>query len=70
MRADSMAAAFDLLRTGRAEAHSSVRPLLVAESARLAGCRVLEDGFGVIFYAALVPKGKNGGVFMAPLSDG
>ena len=57
---DSIAAAVDLLRTGRAEAYSAVRPSLLEESARLPGSRVLEDGFAVIRWAAVVPKGHPG----------
>ena len=58
VRTETLAAAFDLVRTGRADAHAAPRPLLLAESAQLPGSRVVEDHFAVIFYAALVPKGN------------
>jgi polar amino acid transport system substrate-binding protein len=60
VRADSLAAAVDLLRTGQADAYSAGRTVLLALAAQLPGSQVLEDGFAVIFYAALVPKGNGG----------
>ena len=60
VRADSIAAALDLVRTGRAEAYSAPRPSLLQESTRLPGSRVLEDGFSAIRWAAAVPKGHPG----------
>lgn len=60
VRADSRAAVDDLWRTGRADARAGARPNLLEESARLPGSRVLEDRFGVLSYAALVPKGHAG----------
>ena len=60
MRANSLAAAVHLLRTGQADAYSAGRTVLPALAAQLPGLQVLEDGFAVIFYAALVPKGNGG----------
>ena len=36
------------------------RPVLLVQATRLAGSRVLDDGFAVISYAAVVPKGNTG----------
>jgi polar amino acid transport system substrate-binding protein len=58
--ADSLDSALDLLRTGGAEARAAPRPVLLSESARLPGSRVLEDGFATISYVAMVPKGQPG----------
>jgi len=60
VRTDSIAAALDLLRTGRAETYAGPRPSLLQESTQLPGSRVLEDGFSVIRWAAAVPKGNPG----------
>jgi polar amino acid transport system substrate-binding protein len=60
VRTDTLAAAVDLLRTGGAQARAAPRPILLAESAGLPGSRVLDDGFAVISYGALVPKGQAG----------
>ncbi|MCU1294068.1 MAG: amino acid transporter substrate-binding protein family [Bryobacterales bacterium] len=51
-------AAFELLRTGAAEARAAPRPTLLAESARLPGFRILDDGYAAISYVAMVPKGQ------------
>lgn len=60
VRTDSLAAAVDLLRTGQADAYAAGRTVLLALAAQLPGSHVLEDGFGLISYAALVPKGNPG----------
>lgn len=57
---DSLDAAVELLRTGGADARAAPRPVLLAESARLPGFRVLDDGYAVILYVAMVPKGQAG----------
>lgn len=49
--------AFDLLRTGRADAWASTRPALLEFSGRLSGSHVLADFFGANFTAMTVPKG-------------
>ena len=60
VRTDSIVAAVDLLRTGGANAIALNRPSLIAKSARLAGSRVLGEGFGEIYSAMAVPKGHSG----------
>jgi len=60
VRVDNSAATVDLLRAGQADARGGARPNLLELSARLPGFRVLEDRFGVIHIAALVPKGHAG----------
>ena len=60
IRADTIPATFDLLRAGQADVLAGVRPGLLERSARMPGYRVLEDRFGVILVAALVPKGQAG----------
>ena len=57
---DTLAAAVDLVRSGQADARAGPRPVLLAEAAQLPGSRVLEGGFAVTTYAALVPKGNPG----------
>ena len=57
VRANTIAAMFDLLRTGHADMCAGTRPGLLEESVRLPGFRVLEDRFGVILVAMVVPKG-------------
>jgi len=57
---DSIPAAVDLLRTGDADAYAGPRPVALTMAARLPGSRVLDDGFKVIFVAAMVPKGHAG----------
>jgi len=54
-------AAFDLLRTARADALASPRPALLEYSIQLPGSRVLEDRYGVNLGSAMVvPKGQAG----------
>lgn len=60
VRTETLADAVELLRTGGAHARAAPRPILLAESGKLPGSRVLDDGFAVISYAALVPKGQAG----------
>jgi polar amino acid transport system substrate-binding protein len=60
VRTDSLAAAIELLRAGQADAYAAGRTVLLGLAAQLPGARVLEDGFGVISYAAAVPKGHGG----------
>ena len=52
--------AFDLLRSGDADAWASTRPALLEFSARLSGSRVLDDCFGANFTAMAVPQGQSG----------
>jgi polar amino acid transport system substrate-binding protein len=53
-------AAFDLLRTGHADAFASALPPLLAYSTQLPGSRVLEDRYGANIHAMAVPKGQSG----------
>jgi len=59
VRAESIAAAVDLVRTRKADAYAAPRFLLLVEAARLPGSRVLEDGFATIYMVAMVPKGNS-----------
>ena len=45
--------AFDLLRTGKADAFASPREQLIDYSTRLSGSRVLEDAYGINFVGRL-----------------
>jgi polar amino acid transport system substrate-binding protein len=60
VRADSIAAAVDLVRTGNASAYAAPRYLLLAEAAQRPGARVVDDHFAAIFMVAMVPKGNAG----------
>ena len=51
---------FELLRSGQADAFASVRPVLLAYSAKLPGSRVLEDHYGANLLGMVVPKGQTG----------
>lgn len=57
---DSIPAAIDLLRAEKADAYAGPRPVALREAARLHGSKVLEDGFGTISNAVIVPKGHAG----------
>ena len=57
-RADSLAGAIDLVRSGKASAYAAPRAVLLGLTAQLPDSQVLPDGFAVISYAAMVPKGK------------
>ena len=58
VRADSIAAAIELVRTGSANAYAAPRFVLLVEAARQPGARVLDDHFAVISMVAMVPKGN------------
>jgi polar amino acid transport system substrate-binding protein len=60
VRTDTHAAAFELVRVGTAHARAAPRPVLLADSAKLPGSRVLDDGYAAVSFAALVPKGQTG----------
>lgn len=60
VRTDTLVAAIDLLRTGQADAYAAGRTVLLGLADQLPGSRVLDDGFGLVAYAALVPKGNPG----------
>ena len=53
-------AAFDLLRTGHADAFASNLPVLLAYSTKLPGSRVLEDRYGANLSAMAVAKDQAG----------
>lgn len=53
-------AAFDLLRTGDADAFASVRPSLMTYLSRLPGSRVLDDCYGSNVLSMVVPKNHAG----------
>lgn len=60
VRADTVAGAFDLLRSGQADVCAEPRPNLVKDQAHLPGSRVLPDRFGVNRVGIAVPKGETG----------
>lgn len=60
VRVDTIPATFELLRGGQVQVRAGVRPGLLEDAARVPGFRVLEDRFGVIRVAMLVPKGRAG----------
>jgi polar amino acid transport system substrate-binding protein len=60
VRADSIAAAIDMVRAGQVDAYAGPRVVLLKLSDQSPGFRVLDDGFADIVYVAMVPKGKGG----------
>ena len=58
--ADSPAAAFELLRSGQAEAFASVRPALIEFAEKLAGSEVLQDRYGANFLTIAIAKTEAG----------
>lgn len=60
VRADTIAASFEMLRAGQVQARGGVRSNLLEDAARVPGFRLLEDRFGVVRVAMLVPKGRAG----------
>ncbi|MGZ5684199.1 MAG: transporter substrate-binding domain-containing protein [Usitatibacter sp.] len=55
---ETEAAAFDLLREGKAEAYAQNRFLLLGQAEQLPGSRVLDDSFAAIEVAFALPKGR------------
>ena len=49
---------FELLRSGQADAIASIRGVLLAYSAQLAGSRVLDEHYGANLLGMVVPKGQ------------
>jgi polar amino acid transport system substrate-binding protein len=49
---------FELLRSGQADAFASIRGVLLAYSAKLAGSRVLDEHYGANLLGMVVPKGR------------
>src|SRR6185437_12886831 len=60
VRADTVAGAFDLLRSGHADVCAEPRPNLVEDQEHLPGSRVLSDRFGVNRVGIVIPKGNAG----------
>jgi polar amino acid transport system substrate-binding protein len=60
VEAATPAAAFELLRGGRADIFASSRPMLLDYVPQLPGSRVLDDGYGVNLVALAIPKGQDG----------
>src|SRR5438093_12722512 len=58
VEAETLDAAVEMVCRGRVVGRAAALPVLMAESARLRGSRVLDDGFAVISYVAMVPKGQ------------
>ena len=52
--------AFELVRSGRADAWASPRPPLLEYAPRLAGARVLDDHYGANLQSMAVPKDQTG----------
>jgi polar amino acid transport system substrate-binding protein len=52
--------AFELIRTGKADAWASPRPPLLEYAPRLAGARVLDDHYGANLQSMAVPKSQAG----------
>src|SRR5262249_15031180 len=59
---DGERGAFELLRTGRADAFASTRQFLVRISPELPGSRILADRYGANLHRVLVPNGHAGWV--------
>jgi len=57
VRTDSFAAGLELLRTKQAHAFTASRVNVMADSQRIPGSRVLEEGLDVVYFAGLVSKG-------------
>jgi polar amino acid transport system substrate-binding protein len=62
VRVDSIAAAIDMVHTGKVDSYAAPRVVLLALSNEAPGARVLDDGFANIVWIAMVPKGKAGHV--------
>ena len=60
VEAESPDAAFDLLRTGHADAFAAALPMLLAYSTKLPGSRVLEERYGANLLAMAVSKDQAG----------
>jgi polar amino acid transport system substrate-binding protein len=58
IRTDGHASAVDLVRNGGADGKASPRFVLATELPSVPGGRILDGGFNVISYAAIVPKGQ------------
>jgi len=59
-RANDINAAVELVRSGEAHAVAAPRPVLIVQAGKLTEGRVLDEGFALISYAVVVPKGNAG----------
>jgi polar amino acid transport system substrate-binding protein len=62
VRAGGLAAAMEVLKSGRADAIATVKPSLFELSKQLPGSRVLDGRFAQEYIAMAVPKGRDAGV--------
>ena len=60
IRADTVAGAFELVRTGQADVCAEPRPNLLQDQVHLPQSRVLADRFGVNRVGIVIPKGNPG----------
>jgi polar amino acid transport system substrate-binding protein len=60
VRADTVAGAFELVRTGEADVCAEPRPNLLQDQAHMPQSRVLADRFGVNRVGIAIPKGNAG----------
>ena len=60
VRADTVAGAFELVRTGQADVCAEPRPNLLQDQAHMPQSRVLADRFGVNRVGIVIPKGNAG----------
>jgi polar amino acid transport system substrate-binding protein len=60
VRLDSIAAAIEMVHSGKVDAYAAPRVTLLPLSNKAPGSRVLDDGFANISFVAMVPKGKGG----------
>jgi polar amino acid transport system substrate-binding protein len=65
VRASSLAATLEMLKTGRADAIFSIKPSLYEASNQLPGSRVLDGRPGVDPHAMVMPKGRDAGLAYA-----
>jgi polar amino acid transport system substrate-binding protein len=65
VRASSNPGTLDLLKTGRADAMGSIKPILFELSNQLPGSRVLDGRPGIDPHAMAMPKGRDLGVVYA-----
>jgi polar amino acid transport system substrate-binding protein len=65
VRASSLAATLEMLKTGRADAIFSIKPSLFEASNQLPGSRVLDGRPGVDPHAMVMPKGRDAGLAYA-----
>jgi polar amino acid transport system substrate-binding protein len=58
-RVDDINAAAETLRAAKADAVAAPRPVLAVQRAKLAGSKLLDEGFARISYAVVVSKGRS-----------